>query len=86
MAHGTDVDVTPLREAFLRSGLTASEVCRWLGWLRTDGGPDTSRLKRALGLMAMTDHGQTRCARRIGVDRAALIADALSLAPHEVGI
>jgi hypothetical protein len=31
-------------------------------------------------------HGQTKIARRIGVDKAALIADALSVDPREVGI
>lgn len=86
MTRSTDIDVTALREAFLRSGLSASEVCRWLEWRRPDGGPDTSRLRRALGLLPATSHGQTKVAHRIGVDRAALIADALSVDPWEVGI
>jgi hypothetical protein len=66
--------------------LTASEVSLWLQWYRPDGGPDTSRLRRALGLLPSTSHGLTTTARRIGVDRAALIADALSVDPWEVGV
>jgi hypothetical protein len=86
MTRSTDVPVEPLRAAFLRSGVTAAELCRWLGWLRPDGGPDTSRLRRALGLLPSTSHGQTKMAKRIGIDRAALLADALSVDPHEVGL
>jgi len=80
------IDVAPLREAFLRSGRTATEICIWLDWLRPDGGPDTSRLRRALGLLPSTSHGHVTFARSIGVDRAALIADALNLDPYEVGL
>jgi hypothetical protein len=86
MSHRTDVPVEPLRDAFLRSGLSAAEVCRWLEWYRPDGGPDTSRFRRALGLLPNSSHGRSRRARRIGVDRATLIADALSIDPWEVGI
>ena len=80
------VDIGPLRDAFLHSGLSASEVCCWLEWYRSDGGPDTSRLRRTLGLLPITSHGRSVCAQRIGIDRAALIADALSVDPWEVGI
>jgi hypothetical protein len=86
MSHGTDIDVALLRDAFLRSGLTAAEVCRWLQWHRRDGGPDTSRLRRRLGLLPSTSHGQRHVSKRIGIDTAALIADALSVDPWEVGI
>jgi hypothetical protein len=86
MSHATDIDVEPLRNAFLASGISAAELCRWLEWHKPNGTPDTSRLMRALGLLSMTDHGRRRRARRIGVDRALLIASALSLDPHEVGL
>lgn len=81
------VDVKPLQAAFLHSGLTASEVCRRMEWYRPDGGADTSRLMRALGLLPNASHGQQgKCAQRIGVARVALIADALNVDPWEVGI
>lgn len=42
----------PLRKAFLAANITQAEVCRRLGWIRTDrkGGVDTTRLMRHLGL------------------------------------
>lgn len=44
----------PLRNAFLNSGLSASEVCRRLGWMHTRGDGwargDTSKLLRMLGI------------------------------------
>ena len=80
------VDVAPLRDAFLRSRLSASEVCVWLEWHTRTGRPDTNRFMRALGLVANTTHGQRVRARSIGVDRAALIADALGVDPWEIGI
>jgi hypothetical protein len=80
------VDSTPLRDAFERSGLSASELCVRLNWRQRCGKPDTSRLKRALGLMPMWSGGRAACSARIGLDRAALIADALNLDPREVGL
>jgi hypothetical protein len=50
---GERVPNAPLRDAFLASGLTVSEVCRRLGWVRSDAsskGAETSRLKRGLGI------------------------------------
>jgi hypothetical protein len=86
MTRHTDVDVTPLRDAFLRSEVSLAELCRWLEWLKPNGTPDTSRLGRRLGLLPSTSHGQRQVSKRIGIDTAALIADALSIDPWEVGI
>jgi hypothetical protein len=80
------IDVAPLREAFLSSGLSASELCVWLEWFKPNGTADTSRLMRALGLLPSMSRGENRFARSIGVDRAALIADALGLDPWEAGL
>ena len=80
------IDVAPLQEAFLRSGLTATELCNRLEWLTPGDRPDTTRLKRALGLLPIAHYGENECARRIGIDRAALIADALNVDPFEVGL
>lgn len=87
------VDVAPLRAAFERSGLTPSEVCHRLGWLERDGATArTSQLTRALGL-ARPSSSRKRGreyrngpVRTIDVARAAAIADALHLDPHEVGL
>ena len=49
----------PLRRAYKESGLSLSEVCRRLGWLRNDaqrGGPNTSTLTRALGMQASSTY------------------------------
>ena len=88
MSRRTDIDVTPLRDAFLRSGLTASEVCRRLEWYcGTTGTPDTIQAAARARVAARAPvAGQRTYARRIGIDRAALIADALNVAPHEVGL
>lgn len=80
------IDVGPLRAAFVRSGLTTSEVCNRMGWKNPDGSPDTTRLLRALGLKAHVSRGYRTCAQRINIDRAALIADALNVDPFEVGL
>jgi hypothetical protein len=86
--HYDLVDVAPLREAFERSGLTLSEVCRRLGWYcpkvnRPSLGPDTARLRRALGTQR---HGRGYVNRRIGYDLAARIADAIGADPVEVDL
>ena len=48
------VDNLPIRRAverYIREDHTWGEICRTLGWTRTvDGKPDTTRLKRSLGL------------------------------------
>jgi hypothetical protein len=43
-------------------------------------------LKRRLGLLPTTSHGRSKPSRRIGIDTAALIADALNVDPFEVGL
>jgi len=81
------VNVVRLRDAFLHSGLTASEVCHRLGWLcKGDTAADTSRLTRALGLAEHQGRGRSYRAQRISVERAALICRALNVDPWEVGL
>lgn len=51
----TRIPVEPLRTAFEASGLTLSEVCNRLGWVRAvgsvnEGGPSTTNLTRSLGM------------------------------------
>ncbi len=69
----------PLREAFLASGMTRSEVCERLGWLctRPNGGldADSSRLARVLGLrMVGAEYRDT-----VYLAVAAKIAEALGM-------
>lgn len=47
-----EIDKSLLRDAFQRSGLSKSELCRRLGWATlARNRADTSRLDRALGLV-----------------------------------
>jgi hypothetical protein len=87
------VDVAPLREAFQRSGLSACEVARRMGWIRTrrfDGRrlPDQSRVVRYLGLREyQPGHGyENRFRARMREDVAERFARALDVDPFEVGL
>jgi hypothetical protein len=82
------VPVAPLREAFLASGLTASEVCYRIGWLRGNRRGDTARLQSVLGLRQFTKNtkGCRATAKRINYPNAVLIARALDLDPVDIGL
>jgi ribosomal protein S27AE len=87
------IDVAPLRDAFLKSDLTASEVARRLGWSRGRSYtgapmPDGSRVRRALGL-CLYDPGKgypKKYRERMTHDMAERLMRAMHLDPHEVGI
>lgn len=75
----------PLREAFLASGLSASEVARRVGWSK-DGWVDASRVRRTLGLT--DDRGVKGYRSRramIAAETAANLAEAIGVMPWEVG-
>lgn len=79
------VPVAPLREAFLRSGKTASQVARSMDW-QSGSKPDASRVLRVLGLRDDVK-GATGCrSRRVLVDAeiVMLIADAIGVGAWEV--
>ncbi|MDQ3091261.1 MAG: hypothetical protein M3R46_06275 [Actinomycetota bacterium] len=83
----------PLREAFLRSGLTAHEVCVGADlYVKRASRPkrtaDTTHLERTLGLKATYGRaGATPTYRTTAPDELALrIGDALCLDPHEIGL
>lgn len=78
------VDNAPLRQAFVDSGLTATEVAERCGWLQR-GNADTSRVKRVLGILPESSNGRRYHRREVGSDTAALVAGALGLDPWEVG-
>lgn len=88
------VDVGPLAKAFEQSGLSASEVCRRLGppYVKHQRGrsdfPQTSTLKRTLGLMAShsSQNQQQYKSKKIHIDRASAIIRALDRDPYEFGL
>ena len=88
------VDNAPFRERFLEltsNGTSMSTVCRRMGWLRRDGknwgSPDTRRLKKTLGLVPYNLKGkQGHVQRRITLDIAARLCEALELDPWEAGL
>jgi predicted transcriptional regulator len=74
-----------LREAFLASGVPASEVAFRCGWLKDDGTADTSRVQRALGLRPDVSRGRSMIRQLVRSDIAALLAEAFGADPWEVG-
>jgi hypothetical protein len=81
--HGHDrVPVAPLREAFLRSGVTAYELARRLGWTK----PDPDRVEKQLGLRRDTNgHGSSTTLRGTTSQARALeIIRALDIDPVDV--
>lgn len=80
------VPVAPLREAFLASPLTATDVARSLGWWENRGWPDGARVKRALGLLpdiSGTTHRRTY-RNLTDAETVQLIAEAIGVAPWSV--
>lgn len=83
------VPVAPLREAFLASDKSASEVASAMGWRCTNRRreyADGSRVKRTLGLLPDV-HGATgQRSFRIQADAetVALLAEAIGVMPWEV--
>jgi hypothetical protein len=94
------IDLKPLQELVAESGVSHTELARRLGWMRMKrtrwGGTyitgDGSRVARTLGLVDQQPGGRRvhrpgRCRnRRIGVEQAQRIADALDLDPVDVGL
>lgn len=80
----THVDNAPLRERYRQlarnDGLTPTEVALRIGWMRSDrrSEPDGARVKTCLGLYGTRKH--------VTYTTAVLLADALNLDPHEVGV
>lgn len=54
--HPRRVPNHPLRATFLASTMTKSEACRLMGWVKADGGVDTSQLTRCLGLQVSVNY------------------------------
>lgn len=88
------VPVAPLAEAIARmqdeQDLSLSEICRNLGWVKSNGKADTSRLQRRLGKMScMSTHNGKMyrgIQRTISYELAARIAKAAGIDPVDVGL
>jgi hypothetical protein len=84
------VDVAPLREAFLKSGLTLSDVALAAGWIqkhrgKREGG-DSSRAARYLGLKPWTTRGNRSFRSHVSYETAVVLARAMNVDPIDVGI
>jgi transcriptional regulator with XRE-family HTH domain len=83
------VDNAKLRAAFEASGLGAQEVARRVGWWihksNCSDQPDGGRVRRTLGI-ALDANGNGRPSRRryIDAETAAILAEAIGVAPWEV--
>jgi len=83
------VPVEPLAEAVLRSGIPFAVIAKNCGWLRADriDSGDATRLKRRVGLATYTTRGRRGCRQRfISYDNAVIIAEAIGVAPVDVGL
>lgn len=85
------VDVAPLRDAVLASGLTLGEIAVRLGWMRRDAKHrhpigDESRLRRRLGLRPTTSKGKHQTSRYITYETAVKIARAAHIDPVDIGL
>jgi len=73
----------PIREAFLRSGLSSYDVAAFCGWLKMKrgklGAPDTSKVERCLGLRAAS--GSSIFNKSMTEKNAIELIEALNLDP-----
>jgi hypothetical protein len=76
----------PFRQRVLEltaQGVSKSEICKRLGWVRVQEFGDTNRLNRALGI-APNPHGNVQST--ITLEMAARLAEVLEMDPHEVAL
>ena len=90
MSHPSrEIDLAPLRNAYLRSGLTAAEVGRNLGWLRSGRTcADVDRVRRQFGLIPYSP-GRNRPSKlrtHCSYERALQLAAAIGADPVDVGL
>jgi hypothetical protein len=74
------VDNSALRDYFLNSGLSATEVARRCNWTKPG---NSSRVLRALGVRPYKDD---ICNKRIKIENALLLAEAMGADPIDVGL
>lgn len=83
------IDNTLMREAFLASGVSASELARRLGWGwdKDDSywAPDISRVRRTLGINQDTGNGYRSYRTDVDASVVVQMCEALGIPPEEVG-
>ena len=82
------VPVGPLRDRYRQleaRGVTASDICRELGWF-LGGKPDVTRLKRRLGITPNISRGERLLQTHMGYEMAVALAKAMDLDPFEAGV
>lgn len=82
-----EIDLAPLREAFLASGRTLVDVARALDWYDR-GKPDGGRVSRSLGLRPYYSGRVKRSRLRAACsyEMAVRLADAIGVDPFEVSL
>lgn len=84
--------VAPLREAVLATGLSFEEIARRLGWITRSGKPESTRLRRMLGVSAMVSGSGSAGGRRVyfqqtvKAENVSLICDAIGIMPRDIGL
>jgi hypothetical protein len=85
----------PFRNAMaqrMARGETLSVVCRRMGWVDGRGRPETTRLRRALGMLPLEEWEDgdnchsPRLQTSVYSDTAVLLCEALGINPTDVGI
>lgn len=88
------VPIEPLRDRFLRmvenGEISATELASRLGWIRTDTNtPDSTRVRRALGLKTTLTRGgstERKVQTQVRYETAVLLAQGLHMDPFEAGV
>jgi hypothetical protein len=81
----------PIREAFIKSGISAYDLAGFCGWAKgKDGTPDGSRVERLLGLRPYKNgHGRLSTNVSMSEENALKIIEALHYDPvdfREIGL
>lgn len=85
------VDNTPIREAFMKSGISSYELAAYMGWTKDkEGKPDPTRVERVLGLRPYkTGRGKLSTNVSMSEKNALQIIEALHYDPvdfREIGL
>jgi transcriptional regulator with XRE-family HTH domain len=86
-ANRERVPVDRLRDAFLVSDRSTSDVARGMGWFKGNGKANEGSVTAALGLRAVPTRKGCRYVRKtVDIDTAERLAKAIGVDPWEVGL
>ena len=80
------IPVDRMRHAWEVSEVSLSELARRLGYMRSNGKPDTSPVRRSLGMHAEYKNGRKYYQQTVSYEKAADIIIALGLDPIDYGV